>query len=140
MDSVATDGETYSMWVVFFWSEMCTYASVGDISASIKRDVFFRDENDGACALDCTGNTLSESAKFLSICFPPDGGVFGVLDEVSVFHEFACVLIKNCIKEICREKPGCSMLSCEGWCVELGEMQQRFLGDGLHMTTGVVCW
>jgi len=67
------------MWVVFLWSEMCTYAAVGDVSASIKRDVVFRDENDGVCALDCTGNALCQSAQFLTIHFPPDGAVFGVL-------------------------------------------------------------
>ena len=125
------------MWVIFLRSEMCTYAPVGDISASIKRDVVFRDENDGACALDCSGDALCQSAKFLTIHFPPDGAVFGVLDEVPVLHEFTCVLIQNCVKEVCSEQSGCSMH--EGWCVELGEMQQRFLGDGLHLTMSVVC-
>ena len=118
---------------------MCTYAAVGDVSAPINRDVVFRDENDGACALDCTGNALCQPAKFLLIRFHPDGAVIGVLDELPVFHEFTRVLITDCIKEICWEQPGCSTLSCEGWCVELGEIQQSFLGDGLHMTTGVVC-
>ena len=80
------------MWVVFFWSEMCTYAAVGDVSAPINRDVVFQYEHNGVCALDCTGNTLCQSAKFLSIGFPPDGAVFGVLDEVPVFHEVTCVL------------------------------------------------
>ena len=83
------------MWDVFFWPEMCTYAAVGDVFTMIKRDVMFWDENDGICAMDCIGNTLCQSAKFLPIFFLPDGAVLGVLDEVSVFHEFACVLIKG---------------------------------------------
>ena len=85
LNSVATDGETYLMWVVFFWSKMCTYATVGDVSALINRDVMFRDEHDGVCALDGTGNAWCQSAKFLSICFPPGGAIIGVLDEVPVF-------------------------------------------------------
>ena len=107
------------MWVVFFWSEMCTYAAVGDVFLAINRDVKFWDENNGICSMDCVGDTLCQSAKFLPICFLTDGAILGVLDEVSVFHEFACVLIKNCIKDVCREHSGFSMLSCEGRCVEL---------------------
>ena len=49
------------------------------------------------------GNSLCQAAKFFSICLLPDGAVLGVLDEVSVFHEFAGVFIEDCIEDICRE-------------------------------------
>ena len=93
------------MWVVFFWLEMCTYTAVGDVFLMVNRDVVFWDENDGVRAMDCIGNTLCQSAKFLPKRFLPDGAVLGVLNEVSVFHEFACVLIKN---------SGCSTLNSDG--------------------------
>ena len=43
---------------------------------------------------------MCQTAKFLPIGFLLDGAVLGVLDEVSVFHEFTCVLIKNLIRMI----------------------------------------
>ena len=107
------------MWVFFFWSEICTYVAVSDLFMTINKDVMFWDENDSIHAMDCIRNTLCQSAKFLPIGSLPGGAVLGVLDEVSVFHEFACLLIKNCIKDVCRKHSGCRTLSSEGRCVEL---------------------
>ena len=49
----------------------------------------------GVSAINNVGKALGKTAKFFTICILPCGAVFGVLDEMLVFHEFTGVFVED---------------------------------------------
>ena len=100
---VAADGDSRAVGVLLLWDNLADNQGVGDIFTSIGRDVIVVDNEEGihpldalSCALCVTSYPLEEACHLIGVRRGPGGGVIGVLMELVILHEFACLFIEYC--------------------------------------------
>ena len=77
------------------WAVICTDLSVCDVFSTVRRYLVGGNEHYCVGTLYCAGDALCKTAEFFTEGILPCGAIFGVFDEMSVFHEFAGVCVED---------------------------------------------
>ena len=87
----------------FRWADLVDDRGVVNLLTPASRDVIVVDNEEGirpldalSCALCVTSYPLEEACHLIGVRRGPGGGVIGVLMELVILHEFACLFIEYC--------------------------------------------